>query len=316
MTLIAILAVGLGLAFLVVGFLVRTQDRDARLLELIELPYAEDDTDPDDISRVSGLRPSLHAVGAAIERVRPTPDLQADLLRARVPLRAGEAIVALAGVTVLVALWSWAASGQLLFAIVAAVAVPLVARVWLRRRIARRRRALEGQLPAAFSLLASSLKGGHSLLHAVEHLVNEMDAPLSEEFERVLAETRLGDPLVDAMERMAARLQVEDLDWAVQAIRIQQGVGGKLAELLFTLADTLRARDEFRREVSVLTAEGRMSAAVLAGLPIFVLLGLQAANPNYMADLFHGLGLFLLGAAAVSVTIGVTVVLRMVKVEM
>ncbi len=316
MTLVAVLTVGIGLACLVVGALLRSQDRDARLLELIELPYFEEDTTPDEIARVSGLRPGLRAVGAAIERVRPTPDLQADLLRARVPLRAGEALVALAGVVVLAALWSWAATGQLLFAAVAVIGVPLIARSWLRRRIARRRRALEGQLPGALSLLASSLKGGHSLLHAVEHLVDESDAPLSEEFERVLAETRLGDPLVDAMERMATRVGVEDLDWAVQAIRIQQGVGGKLAELLFTLAETLRARDEFRREVSVLTAEGRMSAAVLAGLPVFVLLGLQAANPGYMADLFHGLGLFLLAAAAVSVAIGVTVVLRMVKVEM
>lgn len=316
MTGVAIVLCGLGLALLVVGTLRRTQERDDRLLQLIELPYAEEDATPEDLSRLAGLRPRLRAVGEALERVHPADDLQSDLQRANLPLRAGEALTAVAIVSVLFALWCWAVVGQPLFAIVGLVALPLTARAALRRRIAVRRRAIEEQLPNAFSLLASSLKGGHSLLHAVEHLVSEMDAPLSEEFARVLAATRLGDPLVDAMERMAERLQIEDLDWAVQAIRIQQSVGGRLADLLFTLADTLRARDEFRREVRVLTAEGRMSAAVLAGLPIFVLLGLQAANPTYMADLFSGLGLFLLGAAAISVAIGVTLVLRMVKVEM
>ena len=60
---------------------------------------------------------------------------------------------------------------------------------------------------------------------------------------------RLGDPLVDALDRMAERLEIRDLDWVVQAIRIQQTVGGKLADLLHTLADFIRARDEVRREV-------------------------------------------------------------------
>ncbi|MBW3657641.1 MAG: type II secretion system F family protein [Actinobacteria bacterium] len=313
---IAVVTVGFGLALVVVGVLLRARDRDERLLQLIDLPYGEDDVAADEVGRISGMRPTLSSFGAALERVHRSESLAADLERARVPLRAGEAVLLVAGAAVLLAAWTAAATGQLVFAPVAAVAVVFLSRWMLRRRIAARRRALEAQLPDALSLLASSLQGGHSLLHAVEHLAGEAAAPLAEELERVLTETRLGDPLVDSLERMAARLEIADLDWAVQAIRIQQSVGGRLADLLFTLSETLRARDEFRREVRVLTAEGRMSAAVLAGLPVFVLLGLQAANPSYMADLFTGVGLFLLGAAAVSVAIGVTIVLRMVKVEM
>lgn len=316
MTILAITAVGVGFALLVVGLLVRSRDRDDRLLALIELPYGEDDVAADEVGRISGMRPALRALGSAVERLHRCDGLAAELEQARIPLRAGEASLLVAGAAVLLGAWAAAATGQLLFAPVAAVATVMLSRFLLRRRLRARRRALEGQLPDALSLLASSLQGGHSLLHAVEHLVSESAPPIAEELDRVLAETRLGDPLVDAMERMATRLQIDDLDWAVQAIRIQQNVGGRLADLLFTLSETLRARDEFRREVRVLTAEGRMSAAVLAGLPVFVLLGLQAANPSYMADLFTGVGLFLLGAAAVSVAIGVTIVLRMVKVEM
>ena len=67
---------------------------------------------------------------------------------------------------------------------------------------------------------------------------------------------------------MAIRLEVRDLRWVVQAIRIQQTVGGKLADLLHTLADFIRGREEIRREINVLTAEGRISAWVLGGMPV------------------------------------------------
>ena len=97
-------------------------------------------------------------------------------------------------------------------------------------------------------------------------MTEEAEPPMSEEFARVVYETRLGDPLVDALERMAKRLEIRDLDWVVQAIRVQQTVGGKLADLLHTLADFIRARDEVRREVAVLTAEGRISAYVLGAM--------------------------------------------------
>ena len=101
-------------------------------------------------------------------------------------------------------------------------------------------------------------------------MCEEAEPPISEEFARVVSETQLGDPLVDALERMAHRLDVRDVDWVVQAIRIQQTVGGKLADLLHTLADFIRAREEIRREIDVLTAEGKVSAYVLGALPFFL----------------------------------------------
>ena len=313
--LLAALALGAGLALVVVGMLLRSRDRDAELLALLEMPFGDQDATPERVER-AGLLDGLRAAGAAVERLRPDERLATELQRARLPLKAGEFVVIVGLVTLLFGLWAWAALGQIVFGLVAVLVVPFVARFLVRRRVVRRQQAIETQLPGALSLLASSLQAGHSLLHAIEHLVGEADPPLSEEFERVVAETRLGDSLVDAMERMAARVGVSDLDWAVQAIRIQQTVGGKLADLLFTLADYLRARDEFRREVRVLTADGRMSAVILAALPFALLLAMQATNPSYASELFHGLGLLLLAGAAVSVAIGVTIIMRMVKVEL
>ena len=114
---------------------------------------------------------------------------------------------------------------------------------------------------------------------------------------------------------MADRLKIRDLDWVVQAIRIQQTVGGRLADLLNTLSDFIRARDEVRREVSVLTAEGRISAYVLAGLAPFLMLTIQVINPGYMKPMYQGWGVVVLVACAGSVLLGTGVILRMVKID-
>ena len=157
-------------------------------------------------------------------------------------------------------------TGQVLLGVVLAPLAPLGIRVAIALRIRRRRRAIEEELPTALSLLASSLEAGHTLVRAVDLMSQETNGPLAEEFAVVLAETRLGAPLADAMDRMADRVEIEDLEWVVQAIRIQQEVGGRLSELLHTLAEYLLAREEVRREVSVLTAEGR-AVGVAAGRP-------------------------------------------------
>jgi tight adherence protein B len=110
-------------------------------------------------------------------------------------------------------------------------------------------------------------------------------------------------------------LQIRDVDWVVQAIRIQQQVGGKLADLLHTLADFIRAREEIRREIDVLTAEGRISAWVLGGLPVFLMLAISTLNPDYMQPMYKGWGIVWLAGCAVFIVLGVGVINRMVKVE-
>ncbi|HVE94360.1 MAG TPA: type II secretion system F family protein, partial [Acidimicrobiales bacterium] len=108
---------------------------------------------------------------------------------------------------------------------------------------------------------------------------------------------------------------IPDVAWVVQAIRIQQSVGGKLGELLHTLADFMRSREEVRREVDVLTAEGRISAYILGAMPLFLLVAMQVLSPGYSAPLFTGWGLVVLALTGASVLTGVFVILRMVKIE-
>ena len=99
------------------------------------------------------------------------------------------------------------------------------------------------------------------------------------------------------------------------AIKIQQTVGGKLADLLHTLADFIRAREEVRREVDVLTAEGRISAWVLAALPVGLLGFLQMTNPDYVAPLYHGFGIIVLAGTGLSILTGFLIIRRMVNIE-
>ena len=171
------------------------------------------------------------------------------LAAAGIRLRPGEfgVIVVLAGVgaggiaTIL--------SGWPILGMTALVTIPVGAYAWMRRRATKRRRALETQLPTVLQLLAGSLDSGASMLHAMEIVASEGDAPLATEFARVVAESQVGRPLIDSLQAMTERCASQDLDWTVEGIRIQSEVGGRLSEMLRTLATFMRAREEVRREL-------------------------------------------------------------------
>ena len=101
------------------------------------------------------------------------------------------------------------------------------------------------------------------------------------ELRRVVTETQLGRPLEESLDTVAERMESDDFGWAVMAIRIQREVGGNLAELLLTVADTMTQRERLRREVNSLTAEGRVSAIVLGALPVALGVIMYVLNPDY-----------------------------------
>ncbi|MDQ1518395.1 MAG: pilus assembly protein CpaF [Actinomycetota bacterium] len=316
-SLLAALAVGVGLALAVVSFLQRAKERDDDLATILQLPFGERDIPIEAVteSRAALLERTVGLATEGLEHFNLMARVAGQLERARLPLRPGEFVLAAAGGGAALGAVMYFFTGQPLLGVISAVAGPFLAWNFVKFKVARRRKAFEAQLPEALSLIASSLQAGHTALRSVQSMVEESEPPLSQEFERVVAETALGDPLVDALERMAQRLEVEDLAWVVQAIRIQQTVGGKLADLLHTLADFIRSREEIRREIAVLTAEGRISAWVLGAMPIFLLFAVQVVSPGYMAPLFKGWGIAVLAFTGMSIAIGTAVILRMVKIE-
>ena len=312
---LAVVGGGLLLFALVVVWLARARRRERQLVEILDLPYGERDVPVEALTERGLVAGTVSIAGKMVDQFDTGGSLKSQLEEAHIPMRPGEfIIVSLAAGLALGAVLT-GITGVWVFGVIGLLMGPVGGVAFLKRKITSRRNAFAEQLPDALSLIASSLSAGHTFLRAIQMMCEESEPPLSEEFARVVSETRLGDSVVDALARMAARLQLRDLDWVVQAIRIQQTVGGKLADLLHTLADFIRAREEVRREVRVLTAEGRMSAWVLGGLPLFLLLAIQVIDPEYMKPMFQGWGIAVLAATAASVAAGTGIIFRMVKIE-
>ena len=310
-------AIGLGLSLLVVGILLRARERQETLADILDLPFGERDVPVEAVTESRGalVEGTVRLAGQMVTQFDAKGSLSLSLERARIPLRPGEYVLVVGCAAIVAAVIVGMITSTAMFGLIGAVAAVAFGAMVPKVRIRRRRRAFEAQLPEALSLIASSLSAGHTFLRAIQMMTEEAEPPLSEEFARVVYETRLGDPITDALDRMAARLDVRDLQWIVQAIRIQQTVGGKLADLLHTLAEFIRGREEVRREINVLTAEGRISAWVLGAMPVALLFAIQVINPGYAEPLFHGWGLVALGFTALSIAAGVAIILRMVKIE-
>jgi tight adherence protein B len=183
-------------------------------------------------------------------------------------------------------------------------------------RADRRGRVFAEQLPDALQLVIGSLKSGFSLPQALESLVRESPDLVAAEFGRARDEHRLGADVSDALERVAARTQSEDLGWTVMAVRIQREVGGNLAEVLQTTVDTMRERGRLRRHVRALSAEGRLSAWVLIGLPLALGAFMFTFRRSYLAPLVTDpLGIAMLVGGAVLFVVGIFWMSRVIKVE-
>jgi tight adherence protein B len=240
--------------------------------------------------------------------------LNTSLERAGILLRPGEFVV-LAGSAAITAF----AVGRLLHGWLLALALTVVAVAGARLTVSflagRRQRKFAEQLGETLQLLSGSLRAGYSLMQAVDSVAREADSPAAEEFGRLVVETRLGRDLGDALHPMAERMQCDDFVWVMQAIEIHREVGGDLAEVLDTVAATIRERSQIRRQVQALSAEGKLSAYVLLALPFGVAFTIFLTNPSYLGELTNGgvLGWGLIGIAGLLMTVGVVWMRKLVK---
>ena len=236
---------------------------------------------------------------------------------AGVPLKPAEWIVIQAGSALGLGLLFLLLSGASPVAAILGVAIGIGGPIaYLVLKESRRSSAFLEQLPDTLQLIAGSLSVGHSLPQAMDAVVREELQPVSVEFNRALVETRLGVPAEDALEGIATRMDSQDFAWVVMAIRIQREVGGNLAEVLTTVAATLRERERLRRQVRGLSAEGRLSAWILGALPPVFGTYLVLVRPTYIKPLFTDpLGIVMLLVLLITMTVGVVWLSRIVKVE-
>jgi len=195
--------------------------------------------------------------------------------------------------------------------------------MWLGRRRASRQNAFNKQLPDTITLIANALRAGSSFLQAIEMVVRESTPPVTVEFGRVIREVNLGLPFDTALDNMVRRVRSDDLELMATAITIQHQVGGNLAEILDSIAFTIRERVRIKGEIRTLTAQGRMSGYLVAGMPIALMGLLFVIAPGFMTPMFENppgvfgvpAGMILLSFGGLFMFIGFIAIRRIVAIE-
>ncbi|HSQ36733.1 MAG TPA: type II secretion system F family protein, partial [Acidimicrobiia bacterium] len=192
----------------------------------------------------------------------------------------------------------------------------VVPRLLVNRTGRKRREAFGGQLDGTLQLLSGSMRAGYGLLQAVNNISAEAAAPTNQEFGRIVMENRLGRDLVESLTALADRMDSEDFHWVAQAIDIQRSVGGDLSQILDTVSHTIRERNQIRRQIKALSAEGRISAYVLIALPFAVTLFISLISPEFIAPLWTTtVGKVAVAVGCVLMLAGIAWIRRLVRLK-
>ncbi len=300
---------------LLIGLLVAGKPKNigARLKELT----STDITATVPSAHISGRREdAIPLLTRLLTGRRVTERLYVELSAAGLPIRPSEFVGILGGSVILSQMLALAVVhniyGHLLLGVIGVVLPTMI----VKSLQTRRRAAFDAQIVDTLTTMSSSFRAGFSLLRAMQMVSQEMPPPISKEFERIVNEVGVGRPLEEALRASVARVGSYDFDLVVTAILIQLQVGGNIAEILETIASTIRERTKITGEMRALTAEGRISGLVLVILPIALALILCWMRPEYMSTLLTDpVGPHLIGTAAILQVIGVIIMRRLLTLE-
>lgn len=267
------------------------------------------------LQRIPVLNRFSQAAEEEVRRRGLLSGVNAGLEQANIPMSPGEAIIAMIGLSavggVFIAIFNSPLAGVITFAVLLLIFMMLINYAGTRER-----KRFEKQLPDTLTLLSTSLRAGYSLLQAIEAVATEAPDPTSREFSRAVVEARLGRSVPEALQGIVDRTQSKDFEWATMAIEIQREVGGNLAEVLQTVADTMMARNRLKGEIKALTAEGRISAIVLGALPFALGAFLWFTNRDYLQPLLDAtMGRVALVAGGILMLGGILWLRKIVNIE-
>jgi tight adherence protein B len=248
---------------------------------------------------------------------RPRTSRIADnLARADMKLRVSEYALLVVGIIAATFIVVFAINHTFIVAVIFAALSYFLPGIYVRYRQRKRARAINDQLGDTILLLSNALKAGYSFAQAMATIARSAPAPMSDEFSRAVREMNLGITVDDALDHMNNRIQSPDFDLMVTAVQIHRVVGGNLAEILDTIAFTIRERIRIQGEIRTLTAQARASGYIITALP-FVLVGiLLVVSPSYMGPLFREpLGWVMIGLALFMMLIGYAFIRRIATIE-
>ncbi len=206
--------------------------------------------------------------------------------------------------------------GSLTMGVLAGIVVPVI---YLRSQQGKRLQRFNDQLSDMLNLVVNGLRAGYSTMQAMEAVSRELPAPISDEFRRVVQEMQLGLPMDKALDNLIKRIPSEDLDFVITAINVQREVGGPLAEILDTIAFTIRERQRIKGEIRVMVAQVVMSGQILSGVPFFVFVLLWFINPKYMGQFFEPANLLCGGGALlmglIMIGIGYAIMMKIADIQ-
>ncbi len=322
------------ISIVLIAFGLATAGSGGITLDRLERYAATTRADPtgkkgDSIAELIQQSAALGVLNKAVEKRDFGANLLRDLGAADLKLKPSEFLAiwvgAIVGLPILFFLLGFVVSSlqsplMLLLAIFLGFMIP---RFWLRRRKSSRLSAFNKQLPDTITLIANALRAGSSFLQAIELVVREARPPINTEFGRVIREVNLGLPFDVALENMVRRVKSEDFELMATAIAIQHQVGGNLAEILDSIAFTIRERVRIKGEINTLTAQQRLSGYVVAGLPIGLAAILFVIAPTFFAPMFVKppdllgipIGVILLTIGGVAMFIGFQIIRKIVDIE-
>jgi tight adherence protein B len=216
----------------------------------------------------------------------------------------------------IVLLGSLLSPAPMLFVVPFALLAALLPILYVRRRRAKRLRQLERQLPEVCDMLARALRSGHAFTVAIDLVGKEFAEPTAGEFRIAFDEINYGVPLSEALVNLATRVPIRDLRYFVIAVLIQRETGGNLAEVLDGITSLIRERFKLFDKVRVLSAEGKLSAWVLALMPFIVGAVMMFMNPSFMEVLWTDpAGMKMIVGGLVSMVVGVLWMMRIVALR-
>lgn len=314
----------LGILLFIVGFIslfsvlsfAKPRKRPTDRLESWMSAYEEPEIQEDKPER----KGFISLIGSQAERLgvgkRVMEKTRIELVRADIPLTGYEfnitrgLIGVMAGTVCFVVFKSWA------MGIVIPLVIWFLADAYIASLKAKRLKLFSSQLGDALTLFSNSLRAGFSFLQAVSSVAREMPDPVAKEFTILLKEMSLGLSVDKALSNLLIRVPLDDLELLIIAILIQKEVGGNLAEIIDTIASTIRERITIQLEIKALTAQGKLSGIVVGLLPLLLGIVMFAFNPSYVTILFvNPIGQILIAIGIMNMIIGILLINKIVKIE-